>query len=162
MKRNMALLRFGFAVILFMAIAVGGIRWLWLYRGIRHEIRDESQESRHAEIVGAKPLPKAPLVIEIDKGSRSQCMKIDRAEIDGADIWVYFDNDCRESRGFVEILWKGYAPDGTFVIQEAQYATNASNDMDAGERGEFHVNGIKDDPRIVRVKFSIRSQHDEY
>jgi hypothetical protein len=137
-------------ILLFVGTAVGCVIWLGFFHDA-HDFRQQlSQEDRHAELVGAKPLPKAAIVIVIDN-HKNECVRVDSAEFNGSEIWVYLHNDCRTRRNFIKVSWKAKAPDGTIIESQEHYAGAAESGLLQGEKLEYHADRFKDDPRIQSV-----------
>jgi len=139
-------------------LAIAAIWWLAFGEGLHYFRRTLSQEKRHAEIVGAAILPKEPLKIHLTEG-RGQVLRIERAEIDGDDLWIYYRNTGNSSVQLIRYRWKLIAPDGTVVKSEDNYVSihsenKAPDALDAGERGEAHIK-IESDPRAVTLDLSL-------
>lgn len=135
-------------------LALAALWWLAFGQGLHYFRRALSQEKRHAEIVGAVVLPKEPLKITISD-RRDAAVRIDRAEIDGGDLWIYYKNFGSSTSSSIQFTWKLYAPDGTVVKSQWGYASihgydNAPDQLDPGERGELHLK-IPPDARAVRI-----------
>lgn len=133
-------------------LALAAIWWLAFGQGLHYFRRALSQEKRHAEIVGAAILPKTPLKIRISD-TRDAAVQIDRAEIDGGDLWIYYKNTGDFKKGSIRFTWKQISPDGTVVSSLSGFAdvygeNRAADSLDPGERGELHLK-IEPDPRAV-------------
>lgn len=137
-------------------LGVGAIVWLTFFDGAHTFDRKLSQEQRHAEIVGAKELPKAPMKIVL-ANRRASPVAIDRAEADGSDVWFYWSNRSRSPVCYVEFTWKATAPDGTVVARDRTFLTTAS--VDPGERSEAHIS-VPADPRAVTLTLSLKASTD--
>lgn len=130
-------------------LALAASCWLFFVSDLHIFRRTIQQENRHAEIVGAKPLPVAPIIIEI-KHPKQYCASVDRAEIDGTDLWIYWHNGCRAPFSFVKLIVKARAPDGTIVASIDPYVV-AGEEIEPGEAREFH-SAIPADPRAVTLQ----------
>ena len=109
--------------------------------------RKVSQEDRHAELVGAAPLPVKPLNVIVKK-SRNSCAVIDRAEIDGEAGWIYWHWACGGSNdAYVSLSYSLRSPDGTTISSDWNWAI-ASSPVESGQKFEFKIN-VKPDPRAV-------------
>lgn len=132
-------------------LVLAAIWWLAFGEGLHYFKRALSQEKRHAEIVGVtKPLKEAVKIVISD--TRDAAVRIDRAEIDGGDLWIYYKNFGDSRVDFIEFTYKLISPDGTVVKQESSYIaalawrSKAPGSLDPGERGEAHLK-IAADPR---------------
>lgn len=134
------------------ALGLTALYWLWFCEGAHKFRRLLSQEKRHAEIVGARPLPKKSLQIDIES-KRDSRVVIDRAEIDGHDIWVYCTNVSGGDLTYVKVAWKLVAPDGTIVAQNYHFI-NTANPLGSGERIEKKL-WCATDPRASTLKLSV-------
>lgn len=144
-------------VMAFALLGRGLYGWLALGEEAHSFKRQISQEDRHAEIVGAKPLPKAAIEIVIQKTKRD-CIQIDRAEIDGEATWVYWHNQCGGTRqAFIKIQYKLQAPDGTVIARNYEFAASGSS-LEAGEKGELKLR-VPADPRAVKLVISTDYDH---
>lgn len=139
-------------ILLFVGAAIGCSIWLGFFRDAHDLNKQLTQEDRHAEIVGAKPLPKAPIEIVI-KNKRSECRVIDRAELNDSELWVYYHNGCPSTTTGDTIHWTGISPDGTVIVSGWTFTRS---DLDAGQRAEFHTTDIKADPRMVKLEVKAR------
>jgi hypothetical protein len=139
-------------------LALAALWWLAFAEGAHSFRRLLSQEKRHAEIVGAAKLPKAPMKITV-KNSRDESLEIDRAEIDGKDLWIYYKNVGPGSVRAIQLEWRLIAPDGTVLKAEkghvSIYSENDAPDaLDAGERGEAKYK-LPSDPRAVSLDLRL-------
>lgn len=140
----------GFSQLAYFAIpavlGLAAIYWLAFGQGLHYFRRELSQESRHNIVVGAKILPKSPIDIQFS-GKRDGTIKITRAEIDGGDVWVWYQNVGQSRAIFIDISWSLLSPDGTVIKQYKNYASSyyGAQELDAGEKGEFHF-PITSDP----------------
>lgn len=135
-------------------LALAGIWWLAFGEGVHYFRRALSQEKRHAEIVGAAVLPKAPIKITLSD-RRDAAVKIDRAEIDGGDLWIYYRNLGQSRVTYIQFTWRLIAPDGTVIKADDGYIEISSNNsapgsLEPGERGEARLK-IESDPRAVTL-----------
>lgn len=133
-------------------LAVAAIWWLAFGQGLHYFLRAVSQEKRHAEIVGAAIPPQDPLQIRISD-PRDAPVRVDRAEIDGGDLYIYYKNFGRSRAGSIRYTWKLIAPDGTVVKSQQGYPSiygegHSPDELDPGERAELHLK-IDSDPRAV-------------
>jgi len=140
-------------------LALAAIWWLSFGQGLHYFRRALSQEKRHAEIVGAAVLPKAAMKIKI-VDARDAAVRIDRAEIDGGDLWVYYKNVGHSRASDIGLTWRLIAPDGTVVKAHSGYVmiyseNNAPDSLEPGERGEAHYD-IPSDPRAVTLELAMR------
>jgi hypothetical protein len=133
----------------FVVLGSAAVYWLVFAEGLHSFRRDLRQESRHAEVVGAKPLPDAPVVVEIIH-KRQYCAAIDRAEIDGDDLTIWWHNGCKVSLTFLALVVKGKAPDGTVVAGSSDYVL-VGEITEPGETREFREK-IAADPRVVKLQ----------
>lgn len=138
-----------------LVLALGAIYWLVFIRGAHGFSRELSQERRHNEIVGAKVLPKSAIEIKI-KNRADNPIQITRAEIDGGELWVWYQNDGQSRKEFIQIRWGLVSPDGTVIKQGYRYAGSVygAEELDPGEKGEAHVE-IKSDPRADRLQVEV-------
>jgi hypothetical protein len=146
-------------VIAFVAVGIGFGVWFGLLRDIHWFDREVSQEDRHAEIVGASPLPKERVRLVINRRHEG-CAVADRAEVDGDKLWVYYHNGCQStiSVGYdnvVDVIYKGIAPDGTVVSSSYEQA-NWGTPLDPGQKIEF-AHTFEDDPRIATMEIILRT-----
>lgn len=133
-------------------LGVGSIYWLTFAHGTHDFRRQLSQESRHAEVVGARPLPKAPIKITI-RLHRNSPIVIDRIERDGDDTFVYYRNVTDSAHDYIKIMFMQHAPDGTIIGSSGGYASiygDGPDHLEAGEKAEAHFN-FKADPRTVEL-----------
>jgi len=144
----------GLGLLYFVLAATGIVRLRWL---VHEQNQELSQENRRAEWVGAKPLPKEPIKLVI-RDIPNECLKIDRAAIEGDYVVVYYRNSCQLDRQYGKIVYKGYAPDETIVVRDYAYAFTTER-LFAGEKGEWRTKRFNDDPRIVKVEFYMESMH---
>jgi hypothetical protein len=121
-------------------------------RGVHSFSRELSQEARHNIVVGAKILPKDAIDIKF-AGRPDDVIKITRAEIDGGDVWVWYQNVGQSSMKFIEYHWSLVSPDGTVIKQGGTYASigDGAQELDPGEKGEVHFS-IVSDPRAKTLK----------
>jgi hypothetical protein len=133
-------------------LALAAIGWLAFVTGVVDFSRTVSQEARHAEAVGAAPLPKKAIEVVL-KNKRGECRVVDKAEVDGSDIWVYWHNACGGSTENTTVEWRGLAPDGTVVASGWHYT---DTELAAGDKAEFHFNRVSIDPRIAAIEVKAR------
>jgi hypothetical protein len=142
-------------------LGLAAIYWLAFGEGLHYFRRVLSQEKRHAEIVGARILPREPMKITIHH-QLGESLTVDRAEIDGGDLWVYYKNTGASGVRGIQLTWRIVAPDGTVIkAGDRQYVSvysknDAPDELDAGERGEAHFK-IPSDPRAVTL--DLRMSH---
>lgn len=140
-----------------LVLAVAAVWWLMFADGLHIFLRTVSQEKRHAEIVGATTLPKAPIKIVIDD-YRDAPIVVARAEIDGSDLWIYYKNVGQSTVSGIEYNWRLIAPDGTVIKAQSSYisvyARNAPDSLNPGERGEAKLS-IPSDPRAVTLQVGM-------
>jgi hypothetical protein len=135
-------------------LAVAAILWLSFGEEIHVFNRSVSQEKRHAEAVGAATLPTAPYSIVI-KNKPRECRVIDRAEIDGTDLWVYWHKNCSGTEfreGSDTIRWSLVSPNNTIIASGFEYT---HVDPAIGQQAEFHTE-IRADPRAVAIELKAR------
>ncbi len=139
----------------FSILGLGALLWLSFFMGAHGFGRDLSQEKRHAEIVGAAPLPAKPIKIILSQGTGN--IRFSRVTLTGKEFWIYYFNSGRsgaDSHGY-EIKWK--APDGTIINRltgemGSDTENNAPNFLQSGEHGEAHIVTNVDDPRTMTVE----------
>ena len=141
-------------------LGLAALYWLAFAEGAHSFRRLLSQESRHAEIVGAKVIPREPMKITITN-SRDAVVIVDRAEVDGKDLWVYYKNVSQGRIHGIELEWRLIAPDGTVLKSKLGYVeiyseNDAPDALDAGERGEAKYE-LPTDPRAVSL--DLRMSH---
>jgi len=146
-------------VVTFVAIGVGFGIWFELFRDMHVFHHEVSQEARHAEIVGAEPLPKEPVHLVINR-KHEGCAVADQAEVDGNKLWIYYHNGCQStiSVGYsnvVEIIYKGIAADGTIVSSAIRNA-HWEVPLEPGQKIEFACD-FEDDPRISTMEITLRT-----
>lgn len=135
-----------FSIPLTLALAAG--YWLAFGEGLHYFRRAVSLEKRRAEIVGAAPLPVAPMEIKI-KSERGMPVRITRAEIDGNAVFVYAVNDSDGSVEYVKLEWKLLSPDGTTIASEYDFSGlrfGGPHVFQPREKAEFKIK-ISADPR---------------
>lgn len=136
-------------------LGIAALLWFTFGSDLHFFRRAIRQEERHAEIVKALPLPTKAIDVQI-KEKKNACIAIDRAEIDGGELWVYWHSQCfTDDNAFVVISWRGLAPDRTIVVSDQAYAM-AGAPVSAGDKAEFHRN-IQVDPRMVTLEVSINA-----
>lgn len=129
-------------------LALAAIMWLTFGQGMHYFRRALSQEKRHAEVVGASPLPKVALEIEL-ANARDSAIRINKAEIDGDDLWIYVENSGHSKVDFVEYEWRLSAPDGTIVKSDRHFIPGSTT-LEAGEKREIKAQ-IASDPRASKL-----------
>jgi hypothetical protein len=136
-------------------LGLAALYWLAFGKGVHYFRRELSQEVRHNEVVGAKILPKEAIDIQF-AGQRDDAIKITRAEIDGKDVWVWYQNVGQSRLQFIEFHWSLVSPDGTVIKQAWNYANvfDGAQDLDPGEKGEVHF-PIASDPRAKTLKLRM-------
>jgi hypothetical protein len=137
-------------IVLFIGIGLGCGVWLGFFHDVHDLNRQLATEDRHAEVVGAKPLPVEPVKLQIDV-ERDFCLVIDSAEFDGDNIWIRYHMACAED--FAALYWKQVAPDGTIVENGYAWIITGGG-LARGEKGEFKTDEYQFhlDPRTVIVK----------
>jgi len=135
-------------------LGLAAIWWLVFGQELHYFSRALSQEKRHAEIVGASPLPKEVMKIVL-KNQRDSPLRIERAEIDGGDLWVYYKNDGNGTLEYIRLKWELIAPDGTIVKAQDGYVevyseNDAPGSLEPTQKGEAHYK-IPSDPRAVSL-----------
>lgn len=140
-------------------LALAAIWWLAFGEGLHYFRRALSQEKRHAEIVGAVILPKGPIKITLSD-SRDAAVRVDRAEIDGGDLWIYYKNFGQQRATSIQFTWRLIAPDGTVIKADDGYIeisaeNSAPGSLEPGERGEAQLK-IKSDPRAITLDIRMR------
>jgi len=136
-------------IVLFIGIGLGLTIWLTFFQNAHDFNRQLSIEDRHAEAVGAKPLPEEPVKIQIDN-DKDFCLVVDAAEFDGDNIWIRYHMACAQD--FAALSWKELAPDGTIVKNGYQWIISGAK-MERGEKGEWKTESLFElDPRAVTVK----------
>lgn len=139
-------------------LAIAALWWL-AFAGELHMLsRTLSQEKRSAVAVGAADLPKEPIKLQIEQ-RRNSPLSIDRAEIDGRDLWVYYRNVSKSPITYIQLPVRQIAPDGTVVSAYGSYVSvysenNAPDTLDGGQRGEAHYR-INLDPRTVILEIRM-------
>ncbi len=149
----------GLSILAYFAIPVvlglAAIYWLSVGEGIHYFHRELSQEARHNIVVGTKILPKDPIDIQFS-GRPDDAIKITRAEIDGGDVWVWYQNVGQSRAIFIQFHWSLISPDGTVIKQHESYASvyDGAQELDPGEKGEVHF-PIVSDPRAKTLKLRM-------
>ena len=141
-------------------LAVAAIWWLAFGEGLHYFERELSQEKRHAEIVGASPLPKESLKLETHV-SRECPLVIDRAEIDGSELYVYIHNAGSANIEYAKLFANLLAPDGTVVASGGGYIAisfNGPEIMRPGMKAELR-GSIPTDPRGVILRLEMIGDH---
>ena len=130
-------------------LAIAGLLWLSFYLGIHQARRESAQEARASTAVGASPLPQGKINVVIANKPDS-CRIVDRATLDGGDLWVYWHKTCTDNYGIEadSIAWQGLSPDGTVVNGGSDHTVELS----PGQKGEFHTDQVETDPRIASVR----------
>lgn len=119
---------------------------------------ERKQEERHAEKVGADPLPEKKLEISI-QNSPHHCQKIESAEFQGDEVWVYIRNTCRNRieanthEAYVVINWQAVSSDNT-VIQKNWTNNLYEVTLDSGQRTELHF-AVHADARTAKWTVSV-------
>lgn len=136
-------------------LALAALWWLAFGEGLHYFRRALSQEKRRAEVVGAVSLPREPIKIEI-KNSRENPVVIDRAEVDGGELYVYVTNRGRATVKWMQLRWALKAPDGTIVASKDWLLESYGGpaELASGERAELHIK-IKADPRAVVLELTL-------
>lgn len=136
-------------------LGLAALYWLAFGRGVHSFHRELSQEARHNEVVGAKILPKTAIDIQF-RGQRDDPIKITRAEIDGEDVWVWYQNVGQSRADYIGFHWSLLSPDGTVIKQDGTYAGvyDGAQELDPGEKGEVHF-PIISDPRAKTLKLRM-------
>lgn len=140
-------------------LALGALWWLAFGEGLHYFRRELSQEKRHAEAVGAGVLPKNPIEIKIIE-NRVASVRVDRAEIDGGDLWVYYKNFGQSRKEYIRYQWRLIAPDGTIVQSQEGYPsiyskTSSPDSLMPGQRAEMRLK-ITADPRAVILEIEMQ------
>lgn len=133
-------------------LALAAIWWLAFGEGLHSFNRQVSQEDRAAQAVGAAPLPKAAINVVI-KNKHADCHVIDKAVLDGGDLWIYWHNACSEPVKDSTIAWSSIAPDGTMIKSGWDYT---HQDLDGGQKAEYHFSEVDADPRTVTLEVKAR------
>jgi len=153
----------GFSTFMYFAIplvlAIAAVWWLAFGQGLHYFRRGLSQEKRRNEVVGAKILPQEPIKIRL-KNLRDDAVQIERADIDGGDLYLYYRNKSHSRSSSIRFEWRLKAPDGTVVAAKDGYMSiyavnNAPDSLEAGELGEAHLT-ISPDPRAVVLEVRVR------
>ena len=136
-------------------LGLAAIYWLAFGQGVHYFRRQLSQEARHNEVVGAKILPKNAIDIQF-AGRPDAAVKITRAEIDGGDVWLWYQNVGQGRAMFIKFTWSLLSPDGTVIKQDSVYARtyDGAQELDPEEKGEVHF-PIVSDPRAKTLKISV-------
>jgi len=135
-------------------LGLAAIYWLTFVRGAHRFGKEVSQENRRNVYVGAKVLPKEPIKLE-PKNIESEPLQIDTIDLDGDYALVRFHNSGHRPIHYAQVLYKGYAPDGTVVAHDSNYVISGDETIDPGEKMEWRSKYFKDDPRVVRVVFTM-------
>ena len=146
-------------VVVLMLSGLGAGYWLVFVRGVHDYRRELAAEDRRSEAVGAKPLPKGPVVIKLE-GRRNDCMAIEKAEFEGQDIWVNWRTMCSVEWAELHATQRG--PDGTIIGTGYSYVL-AGERVGSGERGEYKFSFgriLTDpfDPRTAIIELRIESR----
>jgi hypothetical protein len=141
-------------------LALAALWWLAFGQGVHYFRRELSQEARHNEIVGAKVLPKSPIQIHLSN-HRDSPLIIDRAEIDGGDLWVYYKNTGQSNVSGLRLRWQLIAPDETILKASEGYIhiyseNDAPDELGPGQRGEAKYK-LPSDPRAVKLDLKLSS-----
>jgi len=80
------------------------------------------------------------------------------AEIDGGDVWIYYQNFGQSRQRYIEIRWSLISPDGTQIKSGWTYASveNGAGELDPGEKGECKIH-IVSDPRAETLDIRLSS-----
>ena len=126
-----------------------------MQRGAHSFRRVLSQERRHAIVVGAAKLPTDPYKIRLPN-QRDSSLRITSAEIDGSDVWVYYQNAGQGRVRFIELRWSLISPNGTQIKSGWHYADTegGAGELDPGEKGECKLE-IASDPRAETLDVRI-------
>jgi hypothetical protein len=135
-------------------LALAALWWLAFGQGLHFFVRQISQEQRAATAVGADPLPKESMKITISD-PRDAAVRVEKVEIDGGDLWVYYKNFGATRASYIKLLWRLVGPDGTVLKSREGYVdiysrNSAAGSLEPGERGEAQFK-IPSDPRSVRL-----------
>jgi len=136
-------------------LGLAAVYWLAFGKDLHYFRREMSQEDRHNEVVGAKILPKNAIDIQFFN-KPDDVIAITRAEIDGGEVWVWYQNVGQFRATFIEFHWSLVSPDGTVIKQDDNYAAvyRGAGELDPGEKGEVHF-PIISDPRAKTLKLRV-------
>lgn len=152
MMKNLAIV----VVICFIGMGIGFSVWLGFFRDAHSWHRDLSQEKRGAEWVGQNPAvpPAKPINLIIQS---SGCLRIDRARVDGDDLFIDLTRVCGASGDYAKLNWRAKA--GNTVI-ESNYENWRVDGPDLGENVTVNVGDYREfqaDPRITDIIISTRN-----
>jgi hypothetical protein len=138
------------------SLVLGGAAcvWLFFFDGLHIFRRTLSKERRHALATRSFPYPKTKIEITFG-GSKSEPVKPYKAEIDGKEAWLWYENTGSVSRRYIDYYYKLYAVDGTVV--DACHGAASASELDAGEKAEMKFTIWKPDPRAVRLDVQMSS-----
>jgi hypothetical protein len=137
-------------VLSFVGLGVGCGIWLGFFHDWHEIDRTVLIEQRHAEAVGAKPLPKEPVKFALRAMRHNGCVTIDRIEFDGEAMWAYYHADCPGS--FVRWMARQKSPDGTIIDNWYMWIV-ANSHLYRGDRGEIKSDVLWHlDPRTETVE----------
>jgi hypothetical protein len=144
---------FSQAAFFLIPVLLGFAALLWLSFGVGcHDFKQQiGLENRRAEAVGASPNPTEPLKIVINN-KKGECRVIDKADLDGSELTVYWHRDCIDHVGVPSstIRWMLLSPDGTIVQSNFNFT---HIEPAVGQKAEFRM-GIETDSRasVLEVK----------
>lgn len=142
-------------ILLFVGTAVGCAIWFGFFSDLHFFNRKVASEERHAEQVGAKPLPIEPVKVVIRNSPRS-CAQLTSAEFDGDTITVGYEVACSER--YMALRWKQRSPNGTLIDNGYTWIW-AGSSVDRGEHGNFTASpySFKFDPRTSVIEVTANS-----
>ncbi len=137
------------------ALGAGALIWFITYRDVHFFRRTLSFEERRNTYVGMDPKEeiKEPIRV-IAKNKPNSCIFVDKADLDGSELVVYYKWVCTTKESvFVTLRLRYKAKDGTSIQQEYEHAS-WGHPLEQNDRLEFVWKHLPTDPRTVSMEIS--------
>ena len=136
-----------------LVLGVAASVWLGFFIGVQNEREQIAQEQRKAVYVGAEHRPTAKIQIQVVP---VDCLRLDRADLDGGHLVMYATNTCNAPVSYVAWHWQGISPDGTVIAEH--YDNGCPLPVYRGDKAECEFNDVSTDDRIKTMRLWVTAK----